>query len=77
MKYKVGDKVRILSGGADCPDCLVDKVGKIVYIYNLTGRFKLIDNNEYYMCRIAPKYVKPYFEIGQQLLFSFMEEEWV
>lgn len=76
MKYKVGDRVKILPGGVNYPACLIGKIGKIDYIYNCSGRFNLITvNSSIFMCRIAPKYVESYSEIGKQLLFSFMEEE--
>ena len=86
MKFKVGDKVRIIKVGG-LPPCELGKVGVIINpdIYNSTGSENEVHTkidmgrprrpHELQTCWwIMEKNLELAVQKGQQLLFDFMEE---
>ena len=87
MKYKVGDKVIALKvGDVSSASDLHNLIGEIGVVYAVHG---MIDSYQYDIqfssalapwndnntCGFLEEELEPVVEIGQQLLFSFMEEE--
>lgn len=78
MKFKIGDKVRILpsavNGGVSKKD--VGKIGKIID-YRSGGYFNVLmcDDPSPFPWGVCSDQMEPVVRIGQQLLFLFMEQE--
>ena len=74
MKYKVGDRVRIISSvfGLHCNHiCTIIKVMS----ENESYPYRVRDDKGSWNCLMLDCELKPAIEIGQQLEFDFMEEE--
>ena len=78
MKFKIGDKVRILPSAATI-GVLKSEVGKIVKITGIsifsTNDIMISDSRgDAYGCWCVNEYdIAPAIKVGQQLLFEFME----
>ena len=76
MKFKVGDKVKVLPSAVNIG---VDKsdVGKIGVIFEIESPESILIKTTYtenwFWC-VYPKDIVPVIKVGQQLIFSFMED---
>lgn len=73
MKLKVGDKVRIVKFPNEDVIGLIGEITKVDNHYILPYEVKLVSNQDW-VCSMYGSEIDPEKRIGQQLLFSFMDE---